>query len=185
MALYNVTLREVDLTGTDLQGAGAMLGKSWGINPHPNISRIALNGCNLSNQDFRGLMPGLLRIWCGRTAFLEKFDLGNNPEVTVLSWNLFFDTLIDPSAFSLWPSPSPPPPPPLNYLQYLDVRGSNVLSSSFATFISQLTGLRCLCIEGGLGTGFHDDDVFRALEYCSSPLESFMGKNLKGGEVLS
>jgi len=189
--LYNVTLREIDLSGTNLSGLGETLGEGLAMNIQPLISRLDVSNSRLSDRDLRGLIPGLARLWCGGSAWPEYINFADNPSVVPPSWDVLFDALADPSTFPFWPNAAVPPPPPnLAYLQSLDLRGTTAARApGLARLMRRLSGLRSFGVgsrgggnakgrEGAAEAGGMNDLVLRALAESDAPLESFHGEGM-------
>jgi hypothetical protein len=167
--LYNVTLREIDFSGTPLTGLGESMGKSLAMNAQPLISRINLADCALTTRDLRGLLPGLARVWCGgTTALVESIVMATNMEISAPTWDLFFMAFVDPSTIPFWPH-APPPPPNLGFLQELDISKTKAVGPSLVRFAAKLSGLRRLVITPN---GTLTADVLRALSIANAPLET-------------
>jgi len=174
LILYNVTLREVDFSFTNLKGLGDAIGKSWAMNAQPLISRIDFSNCNLTGRDLRGLLPGLARIWCGGTALAESIVFAGNPEIPTATWDLFFQTFVRPSILSFWPS-NPPPPPNLAFLQQLDISDTQAVGPGLVKLAEELKGLRILKLSSN---GSWAAKILNALSAAKAPLENFVGYNL-------
>ena len=179
--LYNVTLREIDFTSTNLQGLGEIIGRSLAMNAQPLISRVNFCDCHLTGRDLRGLLPGLARIWCGGTAFAESWIFSGNISIPTTTWDLFFSTFVDPSSLPFWPQ-QPPPPPNLAFLQELDVSDTAAIGPGLARLSIKLTGLRSLKIsspvDGQKDNSSHISQVLYNLSAAKAPLQTFQGKNL-------
>eukprot|EP00531_Pseudo-nitzschia_arenysensis_P009088 CAMPEP_0116146926 /NCGR_PEP_ID=MMETSP0329-20121206/17445_1 /TAXON_ID=697910 /ORGANISM="Pseudo-nitzschia arenysensis, Strain B593" /LENGTH=1715 /DNA_ID=CAMNT_0003642747 /DNA_START=204 /DNA_END=5348 /DNA_ORIENTATION=- len=169
--LYNVTLREVDFEMTNLCEFGETIGNAWALNAQPLISRVNFSGCQLTGDDFHGLLRGLSRIWCGGTALAEVIKMARNPDIPFAAWDAFFRVLVDPSTLSSWPQ-SPPPPPNLSFLQELDVRRTKAVGPGLVEIAAKLTGLRTLKVSSAGGTTLASD-VLRTLQMAKAPLETF------------
>ncbi len=141
------------------------------LKAQPLISRINFSGCQLTGDDFHGLLRGLSRIWCGGTALAEVIRIARNPDIPFAAWDAFFRVLIDPSTLSSWPQ-STPPPPNLSFLQELDVRRTKAIGPGLVEMATKLTGLRTLKVSSAGGTKLASD-VLRALQTANAPLETF------------
>jgi len=170
--LYNVSLREVDFSGSDLNGYGRMLGGAMSMNAQPLLSRVNFSSCNLSRDDMQGLSQGLTRIWCGGTALAESISFAGNKSIPSDTFDEFFLALVDPSS-QAWPGEAPPPPN-LAYLQELDMRNTCALGPGFVAFAHRTVGLRTLRVSA-VGDEECIGDVLRALASVNAPLETFHG----------
>mmetsp|Transcript_44962 Transcript_44962/g.50846 ORF Transcript_44962/g.50846 Transcript_44962/m.50846 type:complete len:848 (-) Transcript_44962:3-2546(-) len=142
--LYNVTLREVDFNSSNLTGLGESIGNALAMNAQPLISRVNFSNCQLTDGDLRGLLHGLARIWCGGTALAESICVAKNMNISTKTWDLFFETFVDPSTLSsAWPQ-NTPPPPNLSFLQELDLRDTKAIGPGLIEFSKKLHGLRYL-----------------------------------------
>jgi len=179
-------MREMDLSGTNLNGAGVEIGKALSQNAQPLISRVNFSRCKLSDDDFMGLLPGFVRLWCGGTAVPESLDFTDNMDISAMSWESFFSMMVNPGRSRFWiainsqnPSTANLPPTPLQYLQSLNLIGTDASrSTNLSEFISKLSGLRSFSIEdkGGLGL----TSIFNCLEKLSGPtLHHFHGKRIQ------
>lgn len=173
--LYNVTLREVDFSGTNLRGFGEDIGKSWAMNGQPLIARVDFSDCHLTGRDLRGLLPGIARIWCGGTSFAESIKMAGNNTIPTATWDVFFRTFVDPCTLPFWPQ-KPPPPPSLAFLQELDVRKTKAIGPGLVRLSQKLTDLRLLKLS--CSASREASEVLNSLVAAKAPLEMFVGEDV-------
>ncbi|KAL7552382.1 hypothetical protein ACHAWF_015624 [Thalassiosira exigua] len=176
LLLYNVSLREVDLSSSPLQGLGETIGMAVSMNAQPLISRINFSNCKLSGEDLKGLLNGLARIWCGGTALAESICMANNPGIPSEVWDSFFEAFLDPSTAMHWVEKSPPPPN-FAYLQELDIRGTNAVGPGIISFAHKLTGLRTLKLASNGDNRFIASEFLSSLAKAGAPLGHIVADN--------
>ena len=167
LLLYNVTLRSLNLNGSDLSHNQYLLGNALAENAQPILNKIILDNCSLTDEGILQWLPGLVRMWgSGGSSYPLHFSVANNSKVSAATWDRLFQSLTERRGEA--------PAPVMQFWQYLNVTGTNQ-SVGLANLLKHLVGLRHFIWDHN---GSDRGQILQALADSGAPLEYIYGRFL-------